>query len=36
MLGLISTMDSRHRKKIINKEFYLPIIECENNLISAV
>lgn len=36
MLGLISTMDPKHRKKIINQEYYLPIAQCEGKLISAV
>lgn len=36
MLGLISTMDPKHRKKIINKEYYLPIVECEDQLINAI
>lgn len=36
MLGLVSTMDPKHRKKIINKEYFLPITEVEDRLIAAI
>jgi hypothetical protein len=29
-------MDPRHRKKMINTEYYLPITECEEKLIAAI
>ena len=36
MLGLISTMNPQHRKKMINQEYYLPITECEDKLIATI
>ena len=36
LLGLISTMDPKHKKKIINQEYYLPIVQCEDRLIYAI